>query len=172
MLQSKATSLASELEACTQRTEAKCTGIRKEVSKAMAEQRQQLLTQSETIMKKMEAVSAKVCICVATCKSQQRKVLPVSTCRLLACLPAFVSAVVSACHIGALLFEVIGRPKSCQGSWPLSARASMLHPFLCDCVSSLYTSTKSLLCRVTGRLRNCQGWWLLSAGVSTLQLSA
>ena len=60
MLQSKATSLASELDACSVRTEAKCTGIRKEVSKAMAEQRQQLLTQSETIMKKMEAVSAKV----------------------------------------------------------------------------------------------------------------
>ena len=68
VIQSKATSLASELEACTQRTEAKCTGIRKEVSKAMAEQRQQLLTQSETIMKKMEAVSAKVCGCIECCQ--------------------------------------------------------------------------------------------------------
>lgn len=51
---------ASELEATNQKTEARCNGIRKEVSKALSEQRQQLITQSEAMAKKMDGVAAKV----------------------------------------------------------------------------------------------------------------
>lgn len=68
MLQSRANSLTAELEACNQKTETKCTGIRKEVSKALAEQRQQLLAQTDGVMKKIEAVSAKVQLCTASCR--------------------------------------------------------------------------------------------------------
>lgn len=51
---------ASELEATNQKTETRCNGIRKEVSKAMSEQRQQLIAQSEAMAKKMDGVAAKV----------------------------------------------------------------------------------------------------------------
>ena len=51
---------ASELEATNQKTETRCNGIRKEVSKALSEQRQQLITQSEAMAKKMDGVAAKV----------------------------------------------------------------------------------------------------------------
>ena len=53
--------LASELEATNQKTETRCNGIRKEVSKAMSEQRQQLVAQSEAMAKKMDGIAAKVC---------------------------------------------------------------------------------------------------------------
>ena len=59
-MQSKTSGQAAELESCSRQMETKCTGIRKEVSKAMAEQRQQLNTQSDSLMKKMDAVSSKV----------------------------------------------------------------------------------------------------------------
>ncbi len=51
---------ASELEATNQKTETRCNGIRKEVSKAMSEQRQQLIAQSEAMAKKMDNIAAKV----------------------------------------------------------------------------------------------------------------
>lgn len=51
---------ASELEASNQKTETRCNGIRKEVSKAMSEQRQQLIAQSEAMAKKMDSIAAKV----------------------------------------------------------------------------------------------------------------
>ena len=51
---------ASELEATNQKTETRCNGIRKEVSKALSEQRQQLIAQSEAMAKKMDGVAAKV----------------------------------------------------------------------------------------------------------------
>ncbi len=51
---------ASELEATNQKTETRCNAIRKEVSKAMSEQRQQLITQSEAMAKKMDGIAAKV----------------------------------------------------------------------------------------------------------------
>ena len=53
-------SLASELEATNQKTETRCTNIRKEVSKALTEQRQLLTVQSEAMCKKMDSVAAKV----------------------------------------------------------------------------------------------------------------
>ncbi|KAL3161053.1 hypothetical protein ABBQ38_009436 [Trebouxia sp. C0009 RCD-2024] len=57
--QSKVTSFASELEASNQKTETRCTNIRKEVSKALSEQRQQLSAHSEAMAKKMEFVATK-----------------------------------------------------------------------------------------------------------------
>ena len=58
--QGKVSGLASELEATNQKTETRCNGIRKEVSKAMSEQRQQLVAQSEAMAKKMDGIAAKV----------------------------------------------------------------------------------------------------------------
>ncbi|KAL0050442.1 hypothetical protein WJX82_011314 [Trebouxia sp. C0006] len=55
----KVSGLASELEATNQKTETRCNGIRKEVSKAMSEQRQQLVAQSEAMAKKMDGIAAK-----------------------------------------------------------------------------------------------------------------
>ncbi|KAL0042137.1 hypothetical protein WJX77_004388 [Trebouxia sp. C0004] len=55
----KVSGLASELEAANQKTETKCNGIRKEVSKAMSEQRQQLIAQSEAMAKKMDGIAVK-----------------------------------------------------------------------------------------------------------------
>lgn len=53
-------SFAAELEATNQKTETRCTNIRKEVSKALSEQRQLLTTQSEAMTKKMDSVATKV----------------------------------------------------------------------------------------------------------------
>ena len=60
MLQSKLSGFSSELEAAGQRTEAKCMAIRKEVSKALQDQRQQLIAQSESMARRMDAVALKV----------------------------------------------------------------------------------------------------------------
>lgn len=60
VLQSKLSSFSSELEAAGQRTEVKCTAIRKEVSKALQDQRQQLIAQSESMARRMDAVALKV----------------------------------------------------------------------------------------------------------------
>ncbi|KAL3162864.1 hypothetical protein ABBQ32_009315 [Trebouxia sp. C0010 RCD-2024] len=58
-MQSKVSGFASELEASNQKTETRCTNIRKEVSKALSEQRQQLSAHSEAMAKKMDSVAAK-----------------------------------------------------------------------------------------------------------------
>ncbi|KAL0041471.1 hypothetical protein WJX79_004651 [Trebouxia sp. C0005] len=57
--EAKVSGFASELEASNQKTETRCNGIRKEVSKAMSEQRQQLIAQSEAMAKKMDSIAAK-----------------------------------------------------------------------------------------------------------------
>ena len=59
-VQSKLSGFSSELEAAGQRTEVKCTGIRKEVSKALQDQRQQLIAQAESMARRMDAVTLKV----------------------------------------------------------------------------------------------------------------
>lgn len=63
-LQGKVTSFATELGATNQKTETRCTNIRKEVSKALSEQRQLLTSQTDVMSKKMESVAAKVPSCV------------------------------------------------------------------------------------------------------------
>lgn len=75
-MQSKVSGFASELEASNQKTETRCTNIRKEVSKALSEQRQQLSAHSEAMAKKMDSVAAKVphvallChVCLSVCLS-------------------------------------------------------------------------------------------------------
>ena len=65
-LQSKVSSFASQLESTNQKLETKCSGIRKEMGKALTEQKQQLLAQSEAMAKRMDTVAAKVC-CLSGC---------------------------------------------------------------------------------------------------------
>ena len=89
---------AAELEETNQKTETRCTNIRKEVSKALSEQRQQLISQSEAMAKKMDTVAAKasahlvaclclhLCICLCICLSAC-----VPAC-LLVCLPVLPSS--------------------------------------------------------------------------------
>lgn len=60
MVQSKLSSLSGELEAAGQKAEAKTVAIRKEVSKALQDQRQQLINQAETMVRRMDAVTVKV----------------------------------------------------------------------------------------------------------------
>ncbi len=60
-MQGKVSSFSSQLETTNQKVESRCTGIRKEVSKALSEQRQQLIAQSEAMAKKMDTITVKVC---------------------------------------------------------------------------------------------------------------
>ena len=100
MVQGTVSSLTGELEATNQKTETRCTNIRKEVSKALSEQRQQLIAQSEAMSKKMDSVSAKVrllpvlhlplSVCVCVC-------LPACNICLSACLSLFLSLHLSVC---------------------------------------------------------------------------
>ena len=100
-LQAKVTSFASELEVTNQKTETRCTNIRKEVSKALSEQRQLLTSQADAMSKKMDSVAAKVlpiCVCLPICLS-----LPASACLpacLLVCLSVFLSICLFVCLLG------------------------------------------------------------------------
>ena len=96
--QGKVTSFATELEATNQKTETRCTNIRKEVSKALSEQRQLLTSQAEAMSKKMDSVSAKVFI---------RCTAHLSLCVVFpACLPARLFVYLSVCLPACLSISV------------------------------------------------------------------
>ena len=60
-MQGKVAAFSSELEAAVQKTEVKTVAIRKEVSKALQDQRQQLISHSESMVRRMDAITVKVC---------------------------------------------------------------------------------------------------------------
>ena len=120
--QGKVTSFATELEATNQKTETRCTNIRKEVSKALSEQRQLLTSQAEAMSKKMDSVTAKVSICRIAHLSSVLCLLASACLPLLACLclplPACLYLLASACLFTCL--SVCLPPCLCLSVFPFS----------------------------------------------------